>query len=322
MDMRPFGKSDIKTSAIVFGGGFVGGILIDADDNTRREAVRMAMDGGVNWIDTAPMYGQGKSEAALGWLLKEIDDDPIVSTKVNLDTRRLDDIAGQVEESLTNSLALLDRQSVDVAHLHNRIAPTTRDRDMTVERVIGPGGALEALEAMQRQGLTRYIGITALGDAACCAEVVSTGRVQSAQVYYNMINPSAARAPGHGFPGQDFAGLLQACRDHGVGTMGIRVFAAGVLATDVRHGREIIITDDTDVASEEARSHAAFAKLGVTKDGNTPFGTRAETALRYVLSEPMVDCAIVGLAELDHLRQVLNAAEAGPLPADAVAALG
>ena len=64
----------------------------------------MAFDGGVNWIDTAPMYGQGKSEEAIGWLLKEVQESPTVSTKVNLDTTRLDDIAGQVEESLTNSL--------------------------------------------------------------------------------------------------------------------------------------------------------------------------------------------------------------------------
>jgi aryl-alcohol dehydrogenase-like predicted oxidoreductase len=64
----------------------------------------MALDGGVNWIDTAPMYGQGKSEEAIGWLLKEINEDPIVSTKVNLDMTRLNDIAGQVQESLTTSL--------------------------------------------------------------------------------------------------------------------------------------------------------------------------------------------------------------------------
>ena len=100
------------------------------------------------------------------------------------------------------------------------------------------------------------------------------------------------------------------------------MFAAGILATDVRHGREIIITDDTDIPSEEARAQDALRKLGLDIDDNTPHGTRAETALRYVLSEPMLDCAIVGLAELDHLSQVLRAANAGPLPLDALAALG
>ena len=133
-----------------------------------------------------------------------------------------------------------------------------------------------------------------------------------------MINPSAALEDDHGLSGQSFAGLLEACKAHGVGTMGIRVFAAGILATDVRHGREIIITDDTDVLSEEARARKAFAKLGMSGTADTPYGTRAETALRYVLGEPMIDCAIVGLAELDHLRQVLKAAAAGPLPQDAM----
>mgnify|MGYP001441361622 CR=1 FL=1 len=322
MDIRNFGNTDIRTSAVVFGGGFVGGILIDADDETRRDAIRLAIDGGINWIDTAPMYGQGKSEEAIGWLLKEINEDPIISTKVNLDTTRLDDVAGQVEESLTTSLRLLDRDAVDVVHLHNCITPATEGRNLGLERVIGSGGALEALEAVRDQGLTRYIGITALGDTECCAKVIHTGRIHSAQVYYNMINPSAARGVGHGFPGQNFAGLLETCRAHGVGTMGIRVLAAGILATDVRHGREIIITDDTDVFSEEIRTRTAFTKLGLRANGHTPYGSRAETALRYVLAEPMIDCAIVGLAELDHLSQVLNAAVLGPLPSDAVAVLG
>ena len=137
-----------------------------------------------------------------------------------------------------------------------------------------------------------------------------------------MINPSAARGEGHGFSGQSFSGLLEACKRHGVGTMGIRVFAAGILATDVRHGREIIITDHTNVASEETSAHKALAKLGMSGAHNTPYGTRAETALRYVLGEPMIDCAIVGLAKLDHLSQVLKAAAAGPLPQDAMDLLG
>jgi aryl-alcohol dehydrogenase-like predicted oxidoreductase len=47
---RRFGCTGIDISELVFGGGFVGGILIDADDDTRREAIRRALDAGVNWI--------------------------------------------------------------------------------------------------------------------------------------------------------------------------------------------------------------------------------------------------------------------------------
>ena len=120
------------------------------------------------------------------------------------------------------------------------------------------------------------------------------------------------------FPGQEFSGLLEACQKYGVGTMGIRVFAAGILATDKRHGREIIITVNSDLSSEEQRALDAFTKLDIDDEGNTPYGTRAQTALRYVLSEPKIDNAIVGLAELSHLNQVLEASELGPLPETAL----
>ncbi len=48
MEMRKFGKTILENSAVVFGGGFVGGIIIHADDDTRRKAIRMALDGRIN----------------------------------------------------------------------------------------------------------------------------------------------------------------------------------------------------------------------------------------------------------------------------------
>ena len=76
MKYRKFGRTGLEVSEVVFGGGKVGGILIDADDGTRRKAIRRALDAGINWIDTAALYGEGRSERALGWLLGEIDDEP------------------------------------------------------------------------------------------------------------------------------------------------------------------------------------------------------------------------------------------------------
>jgi predicted aldo/keto reductase-like oxidoreductase len=79
MNHRTFGRSGIEISEIVFGGGGVGGILIHQDDATKREAIRRALAGGINWIDTAAMYGNGKSEEALGWLLPEAGATPYLS---------------------------------------------------------------------------------------------------------------------------------------------------------------------------------------------------------------------------------------------------
>ena len=75
MKYRDFGTTGMKVSQLVFGGGAVGGLLINQDDETKLTAIRRAMEAGINWIDTAPSYGQGRSEEALGWLLKEIEEE-------------------------------------------------------------------------------------------------------------------------------------------------------------------------------------------------------------------------------------------------------
>ena len=210
----------------------VGGILIDADDDTRRKAIRRALDAGINWIDTAALYGEGRSERALGWLLREIDDKPYLSTKFRIDTARLDDIPGQIERSLHASLERLRRPSVDLFQLHNHIEAATDS-----SHALSPDDVLrvaDGLDAMRQQGLIRFAGITAIGDAASCRTVIASGRFDSAQVYYNMLNPSAGQAVREGWSGHDFTGILAACRDHGVAAMGIRVFAAGVTKGEMR----------------------------------------------------------------------------------------
>ncbi len=109
MKYRTFGRSGIKVSEIIFGGGNVGGIIIHKDDATKREAIRRALAGGINWIDTAAQYGNGKSEEALGWLLPEVTEKPYLSTKFSLDVENLQDIPAQIEERFKASLARLKR---------------------------------------------------------------------------------------------------------------------------------------------------------------------------------------------------------------------
>ena len=312
MRYRAFGRTGLEVSELVFGGGWVGGVLIHQDDDTKLQTLRRAMAAGINWIDTAPSYGKGQSEQALGWLLKEIDAIPYLATKVLLDTARLNDISGQIERSVHDSLERMNRKTVDLLQLHNPIEPAASASAVTADHVLGANGVADALERVRQQGLTRLIGITALGDAASCRQVIASGRFDSAQVYYNLLNPSAARAMPARWSGHDFNGLVDACKAQGMAVMAIRVFAAGVLATDARHGREVMLTRATDVATEERRAHAAFSALGGR------YGTRAQTALRFALANPDLSCAIIGLAEPAHLEEALAAAEKGPLPQSAV----
>ncbi len=315
MRYRTFGRSGLRVSELVFGGGWVGGILIHRDEDTKREAIRRALAAGINWIDTAPMYGQGQSESVLGRLLREVAEQPYLSTKVYLDASRLGDIAGQIERSLHASLERLQRDSVELLQLHNPIVAAAADGAVTPDDVLRSGGVADVFERLREQGLFRLTGITALGDAASCCRVLDSGRFDAAQVYYNLLNPSAGRDMPAAWCGHDFGGIIAACRRRDTAVMGIRVFAAGVIATDQRTGREIPVALDSAVEREEARARAVFAALG------TQHGTRAQTAIRFALANEDLACVIFGLAELAHLDEAMRAAARGPLPAAALAQL-
>jgi D-threo-aldose 1-dehydrogenase len=311
MRYRPFGRTGLQVSEVVFGGGWVGGVLIHRDDDTKLKVLRHAINSGINWIDTASSYGKGQSEQALGWLLPELETKPYVSTKVVLDTTRLTDIAGQVERSVHDSLERLKLDSVELIQLHNPIMPDTTDHALSAERVLASNGVAEALERIREQGLTKFIGFTALGDADSCRQLIDSARFDSAQIYYNMLNPSAARAMPEHWAGQNLGNLIAACKRQNMATMIIRVFAGGVLASDQRHGREVVITRNADIETEAKRAGAVYAALG------DEYGSRAQTALRFALSNPDISCAVFGLAEFAHLEQALAAQSMGPLPASA-----
>lgn len=310
MNYRPFGNTGLEVSELVFGGGAVGGLLIDADDEIKRQAIERALAAGINWIDTAAAYGQGRSEEALGWLLTG-HEDVNVSTKFSIDTRNLSDIAGQIEASLTESLKRLQRSSVTLLQLHNHLGSETRGRMLAAAEVLKPGGVIDALERLREQGLIEHFGITALGETPSILRVIESGRIASAQVYFNLLNPSAGWPMPPSWPVYDFGGVLDSCVRHGVATMNIRVFSAGVIATEARTGKERPLTPGDTVESETEKARVVFDALGDL------YGSRAQTAIRFALSEPRIACVVFGLAEMAHLEEALTAESEGPLPPEA-----
>jgi L-galactose dehydrogenase/L-glyceraldehyde 3-phosphate reductase len=308
MRHRPFGRTGLQVSEVVFGAGSVGGIMVHKDDATKREAIRRARAGGINWVDTAAQYGNGKSEESLGWLLPEAGWSPYLSTKFQLDVEHLENIPAQIEERFKGNLARLKRSSVDVLQLHNRIGSKPGGRVMTVEQILGKNGVAEGMERLREKGLIKHLGITAIGEAAPVREVINSGRFDSAQVYYNLLNPSAGRKMPSAWTGHDFSGVIAACKANGVAVLAIRIFAAGFIATDERTGRESILTANTTHEEEQRKTKAVFDAIG------TGEGTRAQVALRFVLSNPDVSAAIIGSAELNHIDEAIEAQKRGPLP--------
>src|SRR5262245_8812168 len=200
-----FGRTGLEISEIVLGGGVTGGILINADEATRFNALRRAIMGGINWIDTAPIYGNGASEETIGRHLESLVPRPQVSTKVRLETEDMESIPTAILRSLEASLTRLRLQKVELLQLHNHIGTTLGERvAVSVEQVLGRGGVADTFDKLKSHGLIQAAGITVAGDTQACLEVINSGRFDAAQVYYNMINPSAAwtRVP-HAWKGQD-----------------------------------------------------------------------------------------------------------------------
>jgi len=313
MRTRPFGRTGLEISELVFGGGYVGGILLHADDDTRRAVIARALSAGINWIDTAASYGNGASEEAIGWLLSELPaaERPQISTKFTLVPGSQGEIAAQIERSLEQSLKRLGMERVTLFQLHNPLG----EGHLPLDPVLRTGGVCDVLDRLKERGVIAAAGFTALGDPAACHQLVRSGRMQSAQVYYNLLNPSAGHAVPAGWPTTNFGRLIDACNDAGVAVMNIRTFAGGVLASREPHGREVPITANAGLAIEQARAGLVGKALGKR------FGSPAQTAVRFGLSHPGVSCVVIGLAEPGHLEQALAAADMGALPEAALAAV-
>ena len=88
------------------------------------EAVQLALDLGINYFDTAPSYGDGKSETNLGKVLSELEPKIVIASKVGLSLDQLDNIPDEVEKSVEASLVRLQLDHVDILQLHSRVALT------------------------------------------------------------------------------------------------------------------------------------------------------------------------------------------------------
>ena len=158
--LRPFGGTGIAVSALGVG-GFLG--LLDdpsaADTDCEAAAVaavRTAVDLGVRYFDTSPAYGNGRAERHLGLGLADLSSDErealVVSTKVGTHPDRRHQYDA-VRWSLERSLELLFCDRVDIVYVHDPAS------DEHMDRILAPGGAVDALTDMRQQGVIRAIGL-------------------------------------------------------------------------------------------------------------------------------------------------------------------
>jgi D-threo-aldose 1-dehydrogenase len=312
------GRTGLEISEIAFGGGVTGGILINSDEATRYTVLRRAVVAGINWIDTAPVYGNGASEETIGRHLDQLTPRPNISTKVRLEADDLDDIPGAIERSLEQSLQRLRTDQVALFQLHNHLGEAVGSRlALSPGQVLMRGGVADTFDRLREQGMIQATGITAAGDTGACLDVISSGRFDAAQVYYNAINPTAAwrRVPPDWTGGQALCGILAACFNENMGVLNIRVWAGGLLATAERPERLFVITRDTDLENEMRCATAVRSALGFD------YGSPAQAALRFVLGNRDLTSRVVGITKLEQLEEAIDAVAQGPLPSTAISKL-
>src|SRR5271154_1438357 len=114
MDMRVFGRTGMTLSALGFGCGAVGGIMVRGDPRDQERTIARAIGAGVNYFDTAVQYGDGESEKNLGRVLQKLKPaNMVVGTKVRLPSADFGRIGDAMAKSLEGSLARLRLDRVD-----------------------------------------------------------------------------------------------------------------------------------------------------------------------------------------------------------------
>jgi aryl-alcohol dehydrogenase-like predicted oxidoreductase len=313
MEMRVFGRTGMRLSVLGFGCGAVGGLMVRGEPLDQERTVARAIAAGVNYFDTAVQYGNGESEKNLGRVLQKLKPaNMVVGTKVRVPPADFGRIAEAVAKSLEGSLARLRLDRVDIFHLHNAITATGGGEALSIRQVLGE--VVPAFERLRQAGKTRFLGLTAVGDTAALHQAIDSGAFDSAQVVYNMLNPSAAAALPANYPAQDYGLLLDHTKAAGTGVIGIRVLAGGALSGSAeRHP----IASPPPAPIGSARSYdgdvaRAARLLPLIKEGFA--ASLTEAATRFAISQPAIGTILVGMAAPQQFDDALAAVLKGALP--------
>jgi aryl-alcohol dehydrogenase-like predicted oxidoreductase len=303
MRYRKLGKSGFDVSEIGFGAWAIGGARWGGRrDADARAALERAFECGVNFVDTALVYGDGHSERLVGEFARSKQGKVYVATKVPPKCYQwparpgvpLRDFfpASWIIECAEQSLKNLGLERIDLLQLHVWADAWTEQDEW-----------YEALEKLRREGKVRLTGISINShDPQSAVRVVQQDRVDVLQVFFNIFDQSPLDA------------LFPACAKHGVGVLARVPFDEGSLTGKLT--RETKFPDGDFRASYFggellAQTVVRVEKLRPLLEGVAT--TMARGALRYVLSHPAVSCTIPGMRDIKQVDENCAASADGPL---------
>jgi L-galactose dehydrogenase/L-glyceraldehyde 3-phosphate reductase len=272
------------------------------DDHARQTAVlRVAIARGINWVDTAPGYGQGKSETNIGRALEELAGGERVSvaTKVRLAPEHFGDIHGSIRRSVEVSLKRLRRSSITLLQLHNGLTTQRDDEPFSISPndVLASDGVLDAFRELRDEKLIQFIGLTGTGHPEAMRQAVNSGAFDTIQVPYNLLNPSAGRELTASFSETNYGNIIADCQANQMGVFAIRVFAAGALLGNAPSAHTLKTPFFPLSLYERDRAKAAeMASTG---------GSLKNAAIDFVLNDRRVHSAIIGFGAPNEIEEAL-----------------
>jgi aryl-alcohol dehydrogenase-like predicted oxidoreductase len=305
MQYRELGRTGWNVSTISFGAWAIGGTWGNVKDDESLSALHRALDLGVNFFDTADVYGDGRSEQLLAKLRKERGEIFYVATKAG---RRLDPhiAAGYNKANLTvfveRSLKNLEVEALDLLQLH---CPPTQVYYMPE--------VFDALDGLVQDGKVRYYGVS-IEKVEEALKAIEYPHVQSVQIIFNIFRQR---------PSDLFFGEAQRRR---VGVLARLPLSSGMLTGKMDR-----------MSSFEADDHRQFNRQGVGFDRGETFSgldyeigldaveelrslvpassgmTLTQLALRWILMSPAVTCAIPGAKRSSQVEENVKAADLPPL---------
>jgi aryl-alcohol dehydrogenase-like predicted oxidoreductase len=304
MEYRQLGRSGLRVSALTlgtmtFGGQGMFGALGSAGVDDARRQIGMALDAGVNLIDTADMYSNGAAEDILGQVVEKKRDDVLISTKARMALGEGPNDGGasrfHLLRQLEASLRRLRTDHVDIYHIHEWDGQTPLEETM------------QTLDTMVRSGKVRYLGVSnysgwQLMKALATSDAHGYQRFVSNQIYYSLESRDAEYE------------LLPLSVDQGLGVLVWSPLAGGLLSGKYRRGQDAPegtrqvderwneppvrdtekLYDTIEVQIEIAEQHGVSA---------------AQVALAYLLTKPAVTSLVIGARKDGQLRDNLAAAE-------------
>ena len=293
---RQLGNSDLHLSPIGFGAWAIGGgdwqyAWGPQEDKHSIEAILRALDAGINWIDTAAVYGLGHSEQVVGTALKSTTTKPYIFTKSSMtwgDDRKIVQTMKKIREEVEASLLRLGVDVIDLYQIHWPVPDAELEEGWTT------------MAELQREGKVRHIGVSNFS-VAQMERALKIAPITSLQPPYSMINRSVE------------AEILPFCQRHNIGVINYSPMQSGLLTGAMTAERIAKMPQDDFRRNTKQFQEPLLSRnlelVDLLRTIGKPHGVEpGVVAIAWTLHNPAITAAIVGGRSAEQVEGILPAA--------------